>query len=75
MASRKITCIDCGRVKPTPHEDAALGLYERHKRGILRGSATCDYCGKELNKGDEAVALTIPMDYREWESTYLQEIT
>lgn len=72
MAQRKITCPKCGEMKPTPHEDAVLGLYERRVHGTLLASAVCDYCGKELEKGDSVIALTVPQDYPMWESTYME---
>jgi hypothetical protein len=69
---RKITCPDCGAAKPTPREDAAQGLYERRIYGTLLGSAMCDYCGKELERGDGVIALSIPSDMPYWESTYME---
>lgn len=73
MASRKIAHEKCAPLQPTPHEDAALGLFERRTYGTLRGSACCDYCGDELNKGDEVVALTVPQDAMpDWERDYLE---
>lgn len=72
MATRKITCTKCGAMRPTPPEDAALGLYERRVYGVLLGSAMCDYCGIELDKGDSVIALTVPQDYPMWESTYME---
>lgn len=73
MASRKIVCPKCGVVKPTPHEDAAQGLYERRVHGKSKLSMVCDLCGVPLDKGEAAIALTIPRDYPEWESTYLTD--
>lgn len=73
MASRKITHEKCAPLNPTPHEDAALGLFERRTYGTLRASAYCDYCGGELNKGDSVVALTIPRDAMPWwESDFME---
>jgi hypothetical protein len=35
---RRITCPECGAVKPTHPEDAARGLFVRYKRGRLTQS-------------------------------------
>lgn len=71
--SRKIAHEKCAPLKPTPHEDAAIGLFERRTYGKLRASAYCDYCGDELDKGDEVVALTTPQDAApNWEQDYLE---
>lgn len=70
--ARKITCTQCGELKPTPSEDALLGLFERRTHGALRASAYCDYCGTELNRGDQVIALTTPHDAApNWEQDYL----
>jgi hypothetical protein len=37
-AMRRITCPECGAVKPTHPEDAARGLFVRYKRGRLTQS-------------------------------------
>lgn len=73
---RAIVCPDHGKVKPTPHEDAARGLFTRYVRGKLSVSCVCDTCGKPMNPGDDAVALTNP-DKRigAWESEYLVTAT
>lgn len=70
--ARKLTCLQCGKMKPTPPEDAAMGLFERRAYGALRASAICDYCGAELSKGDQAIALTTPSDAPMWEEDYLE---
>lgn len=73
MAARKITCLKCGEMKPTPMEDAVQGLFERRTHGKLRASAYCDYCGTELNKGDDVIALTTPHTAApNWERDYLE---
>ena len=74
MAARKIAHEKCAPLRlPTPDEDAALGLFERRTYGRLRASAFCDYCGGELNKGDEVVALTTPQAAApNWERDYLE---
>ena len=71
---RAICCLECGRLRPTPPDDAARGLFERRKRGKVRYDMTCDYCGQLLREGDEAVALTRPADRMPgWEEGYLSE--
>lgn len=75
MASRKITCLKCGEVKPTPPDDAARGLFTRYVYGKLLGSACCDYCGVALDRDQEVVCLTSPADYPEWELSYTQSLT
>jgi hypothetical protein len=72
MASRKITCLKCGKVTPTPSEDAARGLFTRYFYGKLLGSARCDYCGVALERDQEVVCLTQPADYPEWELVYVR---
>lgn len=69
--ARKITCTDCGKMKPTPPDDAALGLFERRTYGTLLGSAICDYCGKQLDRDDSVIALSVPSDMRAWEHEYM----
>lgn len=74
MASRKIAHGKCAPLNLTPHEDAALGLFERRTYGKLRASAYCDYCGEELSRGDEVVALTCPHDAMSWWEHYYMEV-
>lgn len=68
---RRITCLDCGQVRPTPPEDIAAGLIERRTRGKSTRHLNCDYCNKPIDPGDEAVAFSLPADMREWESDYI----
>jgi hypothetical protein len=68
---RKITCPDCGAMKPTPPEDAALGLFERRIYGKSTRHVNCDYCNKDLNPGDNVIALSCPANMPEWELDYL----
>ena len=70
---RKITCPKCGELRPTPPEDAALGLFERRVHGSAIRSLSCDYCGKPIDKGDSVIALSSPPHMPEWESDYLIE--
>jgi hypothetical protein len=59
-------------MKPTPPEDAALDLFERRTYGKSIRHLNCDYCNKALNPGDEAIALSIPSDMRQWEPEYME---
>ena len=70
---RKITCVECGAMKPTPPEDAAMGLFERRVYGKSIRSLVCDYCGTPLNPGDNVIALSLPQNMAEWEGDYLNE--
>ncbi len=70
--SRKLTCTDCGAIKPTPREDAAMGLFERRTYGKSRRHLNCDYCNKELNPGDDVIAFSIPSEMRYWEPEYME---
>ena len=71
---RVITCPECGRLKPTPPEDAARGLFQRRQQGFAAYDMCCDYCGRELRQGDPAVALTCPADLMPgWEEGYLNQ--
>lgn len=72
---RKILCEEHGAMKPTPPEDAAQGLYERRFRGILDVNVVCDVCNKDLLKGSQAVAVTLPQDMPEWESNYFHALS
>jgi len=68
---RKIYCEECGRLKPTPPEDAARGLFPRRKHGQAINELVCDACGKPIPKGSNAVAESVPCDMGHWESEYL----
>jgi len=68
---RYIYCEECGKVKPTHPDDAALGLFPRRTHGIVKNPLVCDGCGKEMPTGTAAVAQSIPKDMDEWESDYL----
>lgn len=68
---RRLFCIECGKVKPTHPEDAAMGLFTRYVRGKLTCSVVCDQCDKALEVGDDAVAVSQPSDMRKWEHEYL----
>jgi hypothetical protein len=70
---RRITCPECGAVKPTHPEDAARGLFVRYKRGRLTQSLRCDYCCVPLPAGSEAVAISQPSTMREWEAEYFEK--
>lgn len=71
--ARKITCTDCGALKgPTPPDDAAMGLFERRTYGKSTRHLNCDYCNKQLNPGDEVIALSTPADMHEWELDYME---
>lgn len=70
---RAICCPSCGTIKPTPPDDAARGIFTRYERGQVVYDMSCDYCGRELRKGDPAVALTSPKDLMPgWEQGYIE---
>lgn len=68
---RKLYCEACGVIKPTPHDDAAQGLFPRRIHGQALIGLICDGCGKEIPKGSKAVAESIPRNMSYWESEYL----
>lgn len=72
---RRLFCVDCGKIKPTHPEDAALGLFCRYMRGHLMRSVVCDQCDKQLSEGDEAVAVSQPDSMPQWENEYLMTQT
>jgi hypothetical protein len=59
-------------MRATPPEDAAMGLFERRTYGRSWRHLNCDYCNKELNPGDNVIALSTPSDMREWEPEYME---
>jgi hypothetical protein len=71
--SRAIVCEDHGKRKPTHPEDAARGLFVRYKYGLLLNAAMCDQCGKHMEPGDKAVAISQPSTMGEWEGMYLYD--
>lgn len=57
---RRILCEECGKLKPTPLEDAVLGFIPRRTCGKALNSLVCDACGKAIDSGKMAVAESIP---------------
>lgn len=56
----------------------AEGESMKQVRGTARGSYMCDGCGAAIERGDDAVAVTIFSDsipYSEWESNYIFQST
>ena len=70
---RKIYCEECGKMKPTHPEDAALGFFPRRTHGQVINELVCDACGKEMPKGTNAVAESVPRDMKYWENEYLAQ--
>lgn len=70
---RSICCPDCGKFSgPTPAEDVAQGKIARRTYGKVAACCCCDYCGKELNRGDEVICITVPAHtIGSWEKDYL----
>lgn len=71
--ARKIYCLDCGVIKPTPPEDAAKGLFQRYRRGSALRSMFCDLCGTELDIGSDCVAWSQPDTIGAWEHEYIAQ--
>lgn len=53
------------------------GEHSKTIKGKAKHSMTCDWCGKQINQGDEVYAVTMWMDdvglpYYPWEDKYLE---
>jgi len=48
-----------------------MGLFERRTYGKSWRHLNCDYCNKEINPGDDMIALSVPSDMRWWEPEYM----
>ncbi len=71
---RRILCKECGAIKPTPYEDAALGFFPRRTYGKVINEMMCDLCGKILPRDSDVVAESIPKDMRDWEGEYFYKL-
>lgn len=69
---RKIYCPECGKVRPTHPDDAALGFFPRRTHGQVINELVCDACGKVMPEGSDAVAESVPRDMGRWEGDYLR---
>lgn len=68
---RDILCLDCGRPKPTPPDDAVQGLFPRRTTGKAKQDFMCDHCGKVILRGEDCVARSVPDNMGFWEENYL----
>lgn len=68
---KRILCPECGKVKPTPPDDAAQGLFTRYVSGKARGYFNCDLCNKPIDPGDEVVCTSTPLTISNWELEYI----